>query len=531
MARRYRGPFEPFDPGSFEGGFRELHIPRPPRRFWIGLAFVVAAILVIALTAPLVNALTEVQWFTALGLRGVYVTRFFLQFWLFLAGLGAGFLFSAANVVVALRNRTGRVLRAVGIRRRVVRTAAGAIGLGASAAIALILAGPLGGNWQHLALFLHPVATGTRDPVFGLDVSFYLLTLPFLHDLLGWLTGLFFLVALLIAGLYAWRGDTFDLRLPPRALAHLSVLLGGIALVLSDGVRGPLRSALRARQRGLGCRLHGRPRAALDDPGPDRAGGPAGAGSVRQRGPTAAPADRRGDRRLAGHGPGLGHLSRPGPADRGPAGRALPGIALHLARDLLHPGGVRPGPGQDGVVRRRRPGHAPGDRAGPGHHQQPPSLGQRPDPGDLPAAPVAAHLLHVPAHRRRPVRHQWADRPAGHQRPRAGPEPASPPGAELVQPEAHLHARVRRGRQPRQHSGGRGPARLRGRRHPPHRPPQGHPPADLLRRVDRQLRPGRHPPARLRLPQGQRQRVRHLPGHRGRAPERGQPAAVGDAHR
>ena len=232
MARRYRGPFEPFDPGSFEGGFPELHLPRPPRRFWTGLAFVAAAILVIALTAPLVNALTELQWFTALGLRQVYVTRFFLQFWLFLFGLGVAFLFSAANVVLALRNRTGRVLRAVGIRRRVVRTAAGAIGLGASAAIALILAGPLGGNWQHLALFLHPVATGTRDPVFGLDVGFYLLTLPFLHDLLGWLTGLFFLVALLVSGLYAWRGDTFDLRFPPRALAHLSVLLGGIALVL-----------------------------------------------------------------------------------------------------------------------------------------------------------------------------------------------------------------------------------------------------------------------------------------------------------
>ncbi|HLH70217.1 MAG TPA: UPF0182 family protein [Candidatus Dormibacteraeota bacterium] len=232
MARRYRGPFEPFNPGSVEGGFGELRLPRPPRRFWIGLAFMVAAILVIALTAPLVNALTEVQWFTALGLRQVYVTRFFLQFWLFLAGLAAAFLFSAANVIVALHNRTGRVLRAVGIRRRVVRTVTGAIGLGASAAIALILAGPLGGNWQHLALFLHPVATGMRDPVFGLDVSFYLLTLPFLHDLLGWLTGLLFLVTLLVVGLYAWRGDTFDLRLPPAAVAHLSAMLGGIALVL-----------------------------------------------------------------------------------------------------------------------------------------------------------------------------------------------------------------------------------------------------------------------------------------------------------
>jgi len=38
---------------------------------------------------------------------------------------------------------------------------------------------------------------------------------------------------LLIGALYAWRGDTFDLNLSPRAIAHLSILLGAFAITLA----------------------------------------------------------------------------------------------------------------------------------------------------------------------------------------------------------------------------------------------------------------------------------------------------------
>src|SRR5215471_9085882 len=233
MARRYsRGPFDPFDQPPF-GGFREVQIPRPPRRFWVGLGFIGAALLVVLLTEPLVGLLTNIQWYDALGLKSVYLTRISMQLLLFFGTLIVAFLFGLANVMVALRIRTGRALRAVGVRRRTLWTGAGAAGLGATAVISLILAGGVGSHWQELALYLHATNTGVREPVFGMDVSFYLLTLPFLHDVVTSLLVLFFLVGLLVVGLYAWRGDTFDLRLPAPALAHLSVLLGGIALVLA----------------------------------------------------------------------------------------------------------------------------------------------------------------------------------------------------------------------------------------------------------------------------------------------------------
>src|ERR1700682_2222874 len=174
MSRRFR-PFDPFERGGPFEGAREVRIPRPPRRFWFG----------------------------------------------------------AAHVLVALPIRSGPGLRAVGIRRSSVRSAIGLIGLIGAGLIALILSGGARTQWQTLALFQHASATGVTDPVLGQDVSFYLLTLPFLHSIVNWALGLDFMAVLLAGGLYAWRGDTFDLNLSPRAIAHLSILLGIFAVSLA----------------------------------------------------------------------------------------------------------------------------------------------------------------------------------------------------------------------------------------------------------------------------------------------------------
>jgi uncharacterized membrane protein (UPF0182 family) len=235
MGGRYtRGPFDPFEQRPFEG-FQQIRIPRPPRRFWIGLAFVAAALLVVFLTAPIVTFVTENQWYDALGIGSVYRTRVGLQALLFFVGLFLAFAIAAANAIVALRQRSGGALRAVGIRRRIVRTAAGAAAMGGCVVIALIMAASARGDWQHLVLWQHYSPTRVTEPVFGMDVSFYLLTLPFLHDIDGWFFGLVFLTGLMVVLLYVWRGDTLDLRLSPAALGHLSVLLGLFALVIAGG--------------------------------------------------------------------------------------------------------------------------------------------------------------------------------------------------------------------------------------------------------------------------------------------------------
>ena len=231
MTRRYR-PFDPFERGGFEPP-REIRIPRPPRRFWVGLGLVLLAILVFVFASPIVTVITELQWYDALGFRDVYSTRLLLQTALFVGSLLLAFIYLAANVLIALRVRSGPGLRAVGIQRSVVRSATGGIALAAAALIALILSTGAGTQWQALALFQHAAPTGTTDPVLGQDISFYLLSLPFLHSIVNWGLGLAFMGGLLTVALYAWRGDTFALNFSPLAIAHLSATVAVFALALA----------------------------------------------------------------------------------------------------------------------------------------------------------------------------------------------------------------------------------------------------------------------------------------------------------
>jgi uncharacterized protein len=223
MSRRYR-PFDPFEREPFEGP-REIRFTRPPRRFFIGGGLLLLAIAVFLFVSPIVGVVTDLQWYDALGLGSVFTTRLSLQWALFAGSFLVSCLYLAVNVVIALRVRSGPGLRAVGIRRAIVRSAAGGIALTAAVLIALILSGGAGTQWQQLALYQHASPTGITDPVLGQDVSFYLLSLPFLHSVVSWALGLTFMSTLLVAALYAWRGDTFALSFSPLAIAHISASL------------------------------------------------------------------------------------------------------------------------------------------------------------------------------------------------------------------------------------------------------------------------------------------------------------------
>src|SRR6267378_7859242 len=123
MTRRYR-PFDPFERGGpFEP--REIRFPRPPRRFWVGAALFGLAVLIFIFASPIVWLITELQWYDALGIRPIFTTRLSLQAWLFFGSLLIAFIYLAVNIGIALRLRSGPALRAVGIRRSSLRSAAG----------------------------------------------------------------------------------------------------------------------------------------------------------------------------------------------------------------------------------------------------------------------------------------------------------------------------------------------------------------------------------------------------------------------
>ena len=100
--------------------------------------------------------------------------------------------------------------------------------------VSLALGVDTSAQWQHWLLFENPVAFGRTDPLFGRDASFFVFRLPFLNFLVDWI-----LVALLVTlvlsvvdhflnGAIRLQGSP---RIEPRALAHLSLLLGLMALV------------------------------------------------------------------------------------------------------------------------------------------------------------------------------------------------------------------------------------------------------------------------------------------------------------
>src|ERR1700681_4184221 len=196
MSRPFR-PFDPFERGGPFEGAREIRIPRPPRRFWFGAALFGLAFLIFVLASPVIYFFTELQWYDALGFRDVFTTRLTLQTALFVGSLAIAFVYLAANVIVALRIRSGPGLRAVGISRSSIRSPVGVIGLIGAALIALVLSGGAGSQWQTLALYQHASNTGITDPVLGQDISFYLLTLPVLHSVVNWALGLVFMSVLL----------------------------------------------------------------------------------------------------------------------------------------------------------------------------------------------------------------------------------------------------------------------------------------------------------------------------------------------
>ena len=222
--------YPPFDG---DGEVMPLRLPRPPRgTVWV-LVVIGIVIALLAIGGPAIAIAAELLWFKALGLQQVYTTRIGYQLLLFFGSLLVAFVYAALNVLVALRFRTSSALRTIGIRRRFVRSTVGVLGLAASALIALIVSLGAVGYWQEMVLFLNGPSTGITEPVFGRDVSFYLFTLPFLKAALGWGLGVSFMTVLVVAALYAWRGADFELRLPDRGIAHVSILFAVVALVLS----------------------------------------------------------------------------------------------------------------------------------------------------------------------------------------------------------------------------------------------------------------------------------------------------------
>ncbi|MCC6174807.1 MAG: UPF0182 family protein [Chloroflexi bacterium] len=176
------------------------------------------AFLIVILTVG-VDVYTEWLWFGSLGLLSVYQTVLSVQVLLFLAAsatfmvayLPSAFLARRLahqfehdtapdeDVLWAYIARVGARIGEQAAYRQVVNVGIVVLGL----LLAAIMGAVASGQWPTVMRFLNQEPFGTPDPIFGLDVSFFVFTLPFLRVAHSWLLGTAVLVATTTFAVYA----------------------------------------------------------------------------------------------------------------------------------------------------------------------------------------------------------------------------------------------------------------------------------------------------------------------------------------
>jgi uncharacterized membrane protein (UPF0182 family) len=206
---------------------------------------IIALIVILALLFGSARFYTDVLWFNEVGFSSVLWKSLRTQF---LVGLAVG-LFTAAvvwvNLYLAARfappfgtiriDITGKRPDGLDQARMTLAPYMSWIRLGISVLIGF-LAGISGSSaWQLYLLWAHKGPFGIDDPQFGKDLGFYVFELPFLERVAGLVWFAIIAALLLTIALQYFNGSIrpeLGLRgVTPSALAHISVLLGLLALV------------------------------------------------------------------------------------------------------------------------------------------------------------------------------------------------------------------------------------------------------------------------------------------------------------
>ena len=215
---------------------------------WRTLKLIIAAaVLLVALLALISGLIQKGLWMRQLGYSGVFWTLLSLRWELFCVAFVVALLYLWINLRLAARN--GATFRAGHLTSE--STVAATLGIQisptvlklATAAVAgvaaLVLALIFYAQWDTYLRFRYGGSFGLSDPLFGVDVGFYLFRLPFYELLQGSLTALTLITLLAVLAFYAYfgllrssRAGQMDSR-RAKAVPHLSIL--SFVLVASFG--------------------------------------------------------------------------------------------------------------------------------------------------------------------------------------------------------------------------------------------------------------------------------------------------------
>lgn len=216
--------------GWWDGGRRspEIRMPRVKKR-WFALA---GAFIVLTMALPwLAGFMTDLYWFESQGFEAVFWRRIVTQWELFFFALISGFAVYALNWGLAWR----RGVRFSGVTGGRPAKLTGAMIFAAALAVAVVNSINAMGAWTQFLEFLNTTPFGETDPLFGIDIGFYVFTLPFVEFLQLWCQGVLMLSLVGTCAVYALtRSVCFESGRPyaaPHARLHLT-LLGALILIL-----------------------------------------------------------------------------------------------------------------------------------------------------------------------------------------------------------------------------------------------------------------------------------------------------------
>ncbi len=222
--------------------------PRAPRtsgrgRTWLVVGAVVLFFLITSMRG-IASFYTDYLWYDSLGraevwrgvlgakiaLAAIFTVAFFVVMWI--------------NLVIA--DRLAPPFRPAGPEDEVIERyheliggRVGVVRASISGLLALIAGAGVSSEWSSWLLFTHAQDFGVEDAQFGVDIGFYVFRLPFLTFLVGWLFAALLIVLIVTAVAHYLNGgirmSAQHNRVTPQVKAHLSVLLGLLALVKAVG--------------------------------------------------------------------------------------------------------------------------------------------------------------------------------------------------------------------------------------------------------------------------------------------------------
>ncbi len=222
---------------------RATRRPHLRRRRWI-IAIVVILIVVIASLRTFAVFYTNALWFSSVNLHAVWLQLFEVKAGLFVAfSLIFAVLLTASLLVAERLAPRGPALDAedefVKRYREIIGPYSRWLRVVVIAGLSLIVGSQAVGQWQNWILYRNSTPFHITDPQFHRDVSYYVFVLPFQQFLVHWsLVAL--VVVLIVTALSHYLNGGIRLQGPrPRVLpavkAHISVLLGLVALVKAVG--------------------------------------------------------------------------------------------------------------------------------------------------------------------------------------------------------------------------------------------------------------------------------------------------------